>query len=125
MAHVVIMGAGVGGMPAAYEMREKLDKKHKVTIVSDRETFQFTPSNPWAAVKWRERKHVEFPMRSYLERKGINFNSSGVKRVHPEQNQLELGDGARLDYDYLVIATGSKLAFDEVEGLGPHGGFTH
>ena len=47
MAHVVIMGAGVGGMPAAYEMREKLDKKHKVTIVSDRETFQFTPSNPW------------------------------------------------------------------------------
>jgi len=125
MAHVVIMGAGVGGMPAAYEMRTKLDKQHKVTVVSDRETFQFTPSNPWAAVKWRERKHVEFPMRSYLERKGIDFVSTGVKRVHPEQNQLELNDGKKLSYDYLVIATGPKLAFEEVEGLGPNGGFTH
>ena len=32
--------------------------------------------------------------------------------------------GISLDYDYLVIATGPKLAFDEVEGLGPDGGFT-
>jgi len=43
-----------------------------------------------------------------------------VKRVHPEQNQLELNDGQTVNYDYLVIATGPKLAFEEVEGLGPH-----
>ncbi|PWB58773.1 MAG: pyridine nucleotide-disulfide oxidoreductase, partial [Betaproteobacteria bacterium] len=40
---------------------------------------------------------------------------------HPEKNQVELGDGTMLGYDYLVIATGPKLAFDEVEGLGPEG----
>jgi len=125
MAHVVIMGAGIGGMPAAYEMREKLGKGDKVTVISDRENFQFTPSNPWMGVKWRNRKDIEFPVRTYLERKGISFISSGVKRLHPEKNQLELNDGQSVDYDYLVIATGPKLAFDEVEGLGPHGGFTH
>ncbi|MFZ5523144.1 MAG: NAD(P)/FAD-dependent oxidoreductase [Pseudomonadota bacterium] len=125
MAHIVIMGAGIGGMPAAYEMQEKLGKGDKVTVISDRENFQFTPSNPWMAVKWRNRKDIEFPVRTYLERKGISFISSGVKRVHPEKNQLELNDGQSVDYDYLVIATGPKLAFDEVEGLGPHGGFTH
>ena len=125
MAHIVIMGAGIGGMSAAYEMREKIGKGDKVTVISDRENFQFTPSNPWMGVKWRERKDIEFPVRTYLERKGINFISTGVKRVHPEKNQLELNDGQSVDYDYLVIATGPKLAFEEVEGLGPHGGFTH
>ena len=125
MAHIVIMGAGIGGMPAAYEMQEKIGKGDKVTVISDRETFQFTPSNPWAGVKWRERKQIEFPVHTYLERKGISFIPTGVKRVHPEKNQLELNDGQTVAYDYLVIATGPKLAFEEVEGLGPHGGFTH
>ncbi|MBI5429252.1 MAG: NAD(P)/FAD-dependent oxidoreductase [Nitrosomonadales bacterium] len=125
MAHIVIMGAGIGGMPAAYEMQEMIRKGDKVTVISDRENFQFTPSNPWMGVKWRARKDIEFPVRTYLARKGIDFISTGVKRLHPEQNQLELNDGQTVNYDYLVIATGPKLAFEEVEGLGPHGGFTH
>ncbi|MBI5625718.1 MAG: NAD(P)/FAD-dependent oxidoreductase [Nitrosomonadales bacterium] len=125
MAHIVIMGAGIGGMPAAYEMQEKIRKEDKVTLISNSESFQFTPSNPWMGVKWRERKDTEIPVRTYLERKGINFISTGVKRLHPDKNQLELNDGEVVSYDFLVIATGPKLAFEEVEGLGPHGGFTH
>jgi sulfide:quinone oxidoreductase len=124
MAHIVIMGAGIGGLPAAYEMQEKIGQDDKVTVITNGETFHFTPSNPWVAVKWRERNDIEFPVRSYLERKGINFISTGVKRVHPEKNQLELNDGQTVAYDYLIIATGPKLAFDEVEGLGPNGGHT-
>ena len=33
MAHIVIVGAGTGGMPAAYEMRHALDRVHRITIV--------------------------------------------------------------------------------------------
>ena len=125
MAHIVIMGAGIGGTPMAYEMQEKIRKGDKVTVVSNSENFHFVPSNPWVGVKWRDREDIEFSIRPYLERKGINFISTGVKRVHPEQNRLELDDGQSVDYDFLVIATGPKLAFDEIEGLGPHGGHTH
>jgi len=125
MAHIVIMGAGIGGMPMAYEMQEKIRKGDKVTVISNSENFHFVPSNPWVGVKWRDREDIEFPVRPYLERKGINFISVGVKRVHPEQSRLELNDGQSVDYDFLVIATGPKLAFEEVEGLGPHGGHTH
>ena len=51
MAHVVIIGASTGGLPAAYEMRGALGKEHKVTVISDTDTFHFVPSNPWVACK--------------------------------------------------------------------------
>ncbi len=124
MAHVVIIGAGIGGMPMAYEMKALARPGDRVTVVSNVPTFHFVPSNPWVAVNWRKRRDIEFPAGEYLARKGIEFTGAGAKRVHPERNQVELGDGSLLDYDFLVIATGPKLAFDEVEGLGP-AGHTH
>ena len=124
MAHVVILGAGTGGMPAAYEMREALGKEHQVTVINASDTFQFVPSNPWLGVGWRKRRDITFPIRPYLERKGIAFIAEAVTRIDAENNRLELKYGDTVDYDYLVITTGPKLAFDEVEGAGPHGGHT-
>jgi sulfide:quinone oxidoreductase len=121
MARVVILGAGLGGLPMAYELKELLRKEDRLTVVGSGPNFHFVPSNPWVAVNWRKRSDIEFPVLPYLEKKGIAFDPRGAKRVHPQNNQIELGDGTMLDYDYLVIATGPKLAFDEVEGLGPNG----
>jgi len=119
MAHIVIMGAGIGGMSMAYEMREAVRPEDKVTVISDSPTFQFVPSNPWVAVNWRTKEDITIPIAPYLERKNIGFVPTAAKRVHPEKNQVELADGRFVDYDFLVIATGPKLAFDEVEGAGP------
>ena len=129
MAHIVIMGAGLGGMPAAYEMRAGLAKAHKVTVVSAVDYCQFVPSNPWVAVGWRKRDEVILQLAPLLERKGINFIAKAVTKIDAEANTLELAGGEALAYDYLVITTGPKLSFDEVPGAGPAssggGGFTH
>lgn len=119
MAHIVILGAGIGGMPMAYEMKEAARPGDTVTVISDSPKFHFVPSNPWVAVDWRKRKDIEIDIEPALARKGIKAITQAAKRVHPELNQVELLDGAMVDYDYLVIATGPKLAFDEVPGLGP------
>ncbi|MDD5330310.1 MAG: FAD/NAD(P)-binding oxidoreductase [Sulfuricella sp.] len=119
MAHIVIMGAGIGGMSCAYEMREQVRAEDKVTVISESPQFQFTPSNPWVAVNWRTKEDITIPIAPYFERKDINLIDTPAKRVHPEKNQVELTDGRIVDYDFLVIATGPKLAFDEVEGMGP------
>jgi sulfide:quinone oxidoreductase len=124
MAHVVVLGAGTGGMPAAYELRELLGKEHEVTLVNERDYFQFLPSNPWLAVGWRDRDSITFDIRPHVERKGINFISKRVDKIDTENNRLELDGGESTDYDYLVIATGPRLAFEEVEGSGPDGGYT-
>lgn len=121
MAHIIILGAGTGGMPAAYELREKLGAQHQVTVVNAVDYFQFVPSNPWVAVGWRQRNAITFPIRPHLEKKGIGFVAQPVKHIDAEHNALELNDGSRLDYDYLVITTGPKLSFDEVPGAGPVG----
>ncbi|MBS0436129.1 MAG: FAD-dependent oxidoreductase [Proteobacteria bacterium] len=125
MAHIVVMGAGVGGMPAAYELRALLPAEHRITVVNPTDTFQFTPSNPWVAVGWRERSAVTLPIAPLLERKGIAFVASAVSKIDPAANRVTLENGQALDYDYLVITTGPKLSFDEVPGAGPHGGHTH
>ena len=121
MARIVILGAGIGGMPMAYEMREKARAEDSVTVVSNAPYFQFTPSNPWVGVNWRTRDDITLEIAPLLERKNIDFIPVGAKRLHPERNVLELNDGRELEYDFLIIASGPKLAFDEVEGLGPKG----
>ncbi len=124
MAHVVIMGAGIGGLPAAYEMKAELNKigrDHEVTVVSNVDYFHFVPSNPWVAVGWRSKEDISFNPGKYLGRKGINFVASGVKELHPKENRMTLHNGHDLEYDYLIIATGPRLAFELVDGMGPDG----
>lgn len=108
MAHIVVLGAGTGGMPAAYELREKLGSQHQITVINVVEYFQFVPSNPWVAVGWRQREAITFEIRPYLEKKGIAFIAQAVTRMLPEENALELADGSRVDYDFLVITTGQN-----------------
>ena len=121
MAHVIIIGAGVGGVPCAYELRKRLGKSHGVTLIGTAPYFEFTPSNPWVAVGWRDREQTRVPLREPLQAKGIEWIESPVSAIDAPQRRLTLSDGRTLSYDYLVIATGPKLAFEEVPGLGPEG----
>jgi sulfide:quinone oxidoreductase len=124
MAHIVIVGAGVGGIPCAYELRKKLGKEHRVTLVGTSPFFEFTPSNPWIAVGWRKPEQTRVEMHDPLEARGIQWLPFPATAVDAPGNSLTLGNGQSLRYDYLVIATGPRLAFEEVPGLGP-AGFTH
>ena len=119
MAKIVVLGAGIGGVPMAFELRERLGRSAQIEVVSDSEWFQFVPSNPWVAVNWRRPEDIKVHLPEVFARLGIEFTSVGAKQVVPENNEVVLNDGRRISYDYLVIATGPKLAFDEVEGLGP------
>ena len=121
---IAILGAGLGGTVAAFEIKAAVGSSAEVTVVSQGDAFQFVPSNPWVAVGWRERQDVEVDLPPVMRRKGIAFTGVGAKRVHPAENRIELNDGTSLAYEYLVIATGPELAFDEIDGLGPHGGYT-
>lgn len=124
MANIVVLGAGIGGMPAAYELREVLGDEHDITVVNANDFFQFVPSNPWLAVGWRTREQITLPLGSLFAKHGIRFVHGWVETIDADANKLILKEGIEVEYDYLVITTGPRLAFDEVEGSGPVDGFT-
>ena len=121
---IVVLGAGLGGTIASYEIKAAVKARADVMTVSDTDTYSFIPSNPWVAVGWRDPEAIQVHLPPVFAKKKIGFSSIGAKRVHPREKRLELNDGTSINYDYLVIATGPDLAFDEIEGLGPDGGHT-
>ncbi len=124
MAHIVVLGAGLGGSIMAYELADQIRKEDKITVVTKDPLYHFVPSNPWIAVGWRKRGDITIDLSATMKKKGIAFKPVAAEKLHPEENRLDLVDGTSLNYDYLIIATGPELAFDEIEGLGPHGGHT-
>ena len=43
---VVIVGGGIGGLSSAFDCKHLLDSSDQVTVISERDHFEFTPSNP-------------------------------------------------------------------------------
>lgn len=121
MAHVVVLGAGLGGTIMAYEMKDQLRPGDTLTVVTKEPKYHFVPSNPWIAVGWRKPEEIEVDLAPVFAKKGIAFKPVAATKLDPESNTLELADGTSITYDYLINATGPELAFDEIEGLGPEG----
>ena len=119
MAMIVILGAGIGGMSLAYELRQRLGGGHRITVIGDGPRFSFTPSNPWVAVGWRKGVDIGIEAAPALARHEIEFIGEAAARVHPDENRVETVAGKSFTYDYLAITTGPRLAFDEIPGLGP------
>ncbi|MCA1968620.1 MAG: NAD(P)/FAD-dependent oxidoreductase [Rhizobium sp.] len=119
MAHIVVLGAGLGGTILAYELRDNLSHNDRVSIINKGSKYSFVPSNPWVAVGWRDRESIEVDLEPACKKRNIGLYPQGAKRLHAADNRVELNDGSFIDYDYLVIATGPELAFDEIPGFGP------
>ncbi len=106
MAHVVVLGAGLGGTIMAYELRDQLRAEDTITVVTKDPTYHFVPSNPWIAVGWRKRKEITVDLAPIMKKKKIDFRPVAAERVIPAEKRIALVDGTSISYDYLVIATG-------------------
>ena len=124
MARIVILGTGLGGVIAAYEIRKAVRRKDQVIAVNETDYYQFVPSNPWVLVGWRDYEDIVVDLAKPMKKRKIDFVVGKAQKVDADNKCLRMEDGSTVEYDYLVIATGPELAFDTIEGLGPHGGHT-
>jgi sulfide:quinone oxidoreductase len=123
MARVVVIGAGLGGLPAAYELRNALPREHQITLISNQPKFTFVPSLPWVGLGLKSLDQIQLDLAKIVPRHGIEFIHAAVTAIDPKSRQITMNDRT-LDYDYAVIATGPELALDTIPGLGPEGGYT-
>ena len=121
MAKIVVLGAGLGGVIAAYEIRKNVRRQDEVIAVNETDFYQFVPSNPWVLVGWRDREDIVVDLEKPMKKRRVQLVVGAAEKVEADKKRLRMADGSFVDYDYLVIATGPELAFDEIEGLGPNG----
>lgn len=138
MARVVILGAGISGHTAARYLDRWLDKPHEIIVVSPNPTWNWIPSNIWLGVGKMSEKDVTFDLAEVYRKTRIEFQQARAVSIHPEGDDADDqpfvtiestlpgsgGTPARVNYDYLINATGPKLNFAATEGLGPEHGHT-
>ncbi|HQF31898.1 MAG TPA: hypothetical protein PLJ34_10685, partial [Hyphomicrobiales bacterium] len=111
MAHIVVLGGGIGGLSVVYELKEFLRNEDRITLVSNKPFFQFTPSNPWVAVSWRKKKDITVELAPLMKKHGVGFSDVGVKQLMPEENKIELFDGvAQMVHPDHILEPGETLA---------------
>ena len=117
MKNLVILGAGTAGTMMLNKMHKVLDSKQwKITIVDNVETHYYQPGFLFIPFGVYTEEDVIKPKKEFFP-EGINHIDSEIWKVLPEFNKVHLTDGETLDYDVLIIATGSRIAPEETEGL--------
>jgi sulfide:quinone oxidoreductase len=127
---VVILGAGFAGQTAALYLGSALGRDHVITVVNRSDRFLFVPSLVWVGVGRMDPERTRFPLKPVYDRLGIEFFHGTATSVYPDEGFIVAearggGGPTRIDYDYLVIATGPGLDFEATPGLGPGAGLTH
>lgn len=117
MRNIIVVGAGIAGVPAAYEIKRQLGSTARITVVSDRDYFHFVPSNPALAVGWRVESDIALPIRPHLEGHGINFVRGSVATIDGDRGRIVVGAAEELFYDSLMITCGAVPRWQEIPGL--------
>ncbi len=117
MKKLVILGAGTAGTMMLNKLNNVLDKNEwQITIVDQYETHYYQPGFLFIPFDIYTRKDVIKPKRDFFPT-GVNVIMSEIDKIEPEQNRVLLKNNQVLSYDYLIIATGSKIRPEETEGL--------
>jgi NADH dehydrogenase len=115
---VVVVGAGFGGLQCAKALR---DKPVDVVLVDRHNYHLFTPLLYQVASCLLNPSEITAPVRKVFRRaRNIRYREGEVTRVDFEDKSIELADGARLEYDYLVLATGSVTNYYGNESFREH-----
>ncbi len=117
MKKLVILGAGTAGTIMANKLAPVLDKGDwEITIVDQHETHYYQPGFLFIPFGIYTKEDVIRPKRDYLPRH-VNVEISPIEGIEAQNNRVKLSNGKVLNYDILIIATGSDIHPEETEGL--------
>ena len=121
MKRLLILGAGTSGTMMANHLRPKLKKKDwDITIVDQYKTHYYQPGFLFLPFGTYKPKEIKKSIAQFIP-KGVNWIKEKIDRIDNKGNKVILDNKDELDYDVLIIATGTKTAPDEVEGMDGDG----
>jgi sulfide:quinone oxidoreductase len=115
---LLVLGAGTAGTMIANKLRPLLDEHEwNITLVDQDETHYYQPGFLFVPFGGYSRADLEKPKRRFMPR-GVELVLAEIDVVKPDDNTVVLTDGRSLEYDQLIIATGTHIAPEETPGLG-------
>lgn len=121
MKNIVVLGGGVAGTITAnylaMKLREEIREKNvSITLISDREKQLYEPGLLYLIFNRMEESEILKDVK-YLLDPLIELKIARATKIDAEKSRVELENGEVVNYDYLVIATGSRVAPEEMPGL--------
>ncbi|MBT8304074.1 MAG: FAD-dependent oxidoreductase [Bacteroidia bacterium] len=120
MKQLVILGAGTSGTMMANHLNSKLSKNEwEITIIDQFKTHYYQPGFLFLPFDIYTTKQVKKNGKKFIPKR-VQYIQEKIELISPEENTITLEKGDVLDYDILIVATGTKTAPDEIEGMnGP------
>ncbi|MDF2605876.1 MAG: NAD(FAD)-dependent dehydrogenase, partial [Bacillales bacterium] len=117
MRKLLILGAGTAGTIMANHLSKKLNPSEwSITIIDQSENHYYQPGFLFLPFDIYTESDVIKKGKKFLP-KQVQYIQTKIKLIEPEKNKVLLGNNVSLDYDILIIATGSDIAPDEVDGM--------
>ncbi len=121
MKHLLILGAGTSGTMMANHLRREISPEEwAITIVDKEETHYYQPGFLFVPFDIYKPKQVKKSIDKFIP-KGVQLVREKIDRIDKDQNLVRLQNGREIAYDILIIATGTDIAPQEIEGMeGDH-----
>ncbi len=127
--HIIILGCNFAGLTTARYIHAVVKSKADITIIDRKSLLTFVPNIPMQVLaNINPAIDLEFKFMSFLEHDGSEFIQAEVTTIDPETNTVfykpneRIGHPVRkINYDYLVVALGNRLAYDKIEGFSENG----
>ncbi|BDX37420.1 oxidoreductase [Tenuifilaceae bacterium CYCD] len=117
MKKIVILGAGTGGSIMANKLKKALNlNAWNITVVDKEPTHYYQPGFLFIPFGIYKKNTVSKLKKKFIP-KGVDFILAEIDRVEPDLKKVFLSNGKTLEYDYLIIATGTDIKPSETPGL--------
>jgi sulfide:quinone oxidoreductase len=114
-ARIVVVGAGAAGLAAANRLSAALDGA-RITLIDRRERHLYQPGLTLVATgHWKPGKMID-SNRRYVPG-NVDWIQASVSEFEPDANRVITDTGQRVDYNYLIVATGLHLDFEAIDGM--------
>ncbi len=124
---IAVVGGGFGGLNAAILLRKYLSKEKADIVLVDKSTYHLFYPNLYEVASSEEefvsikslKKSIALPFSEVLSKHDIQFVEAEVTKIHQKENYIVFRE-EKIDYDYLVLATGAVVDFFNVPGAREH-----
>lgn len=120
MKDLVILGAGTAGTMMSNHLAKRLPKDWRIRIVDQRKIHHYQPGYLFIPFGTYKEEDIVKPIKKFIPERA-ELIQEGILKVDKDHDRIYLENGETLDYDVLIIATGTDIAPDEIDGMmGPH-----